>query len=151
MVTDTNITSSGSLLDISDRSAKKALNLDRSDQKFKFVCVDDEIIFSKLIQIAPETSLQLVLFEIPLLWNLPFYLFYALTFSQWELLILNSVCCFALGLLCINSLNKSQRPCKSKTTYYVLFTIALIGLIGLMWYSYGWFFSWQIQQFTFFK
>jgi hypothetical protein len=118
----------------------------KSDIKGITHVTQEETIYPQLLYMTPKTRFQLLLFEVPLLWYLPFYFLYDLNTSQWLMAIINTFFCFLFGLICIDQLQRLQKTPQKKVQYLTIFSCAMIGIIALIFISFPWFSTWPMQQ-----
>lgn len=84
----------------------------------------------KAVDLRPRSPAQFILYEVPLLIHLPFFLLVNLTTTQFWQLIQSAVITFIVSLICIHLINKAE--VSSKRLGIAIFVILFVIINGFL-------------------
>jgi hypothetical protein len=129
---------------------KKKSFMTAADQK-PIHKLSEEALDPEIIKSGPKSGGQLLLFELPILFHIPFLFLYDLTSNQQLLLIQNLLFCFVLGLICIDLLNRIRFKPEKRILILIVVAILLIPYAYLLYRIINWGLIWSVKSYPVFE
>ena len=136
-----------------DKKTKTGAYMTAADERFPKKLTEEQV-YPKIIDATPQSNLQLLLFELPLLFHLPIFLIYSITLDQQVLLIGNVVISFILGMLGCDLMRRFEIHKKYNSSPKVVIIALVIVLLATAFFLYrliNWAIIWDVKRYPVFE